>query len=138
MHLESLSPTDCHHEPEDATCSTDSLTLIKGTNTQWHCQLTNVPATNFSLIINNTIVIPPSKPEMTCGKEPLIIFTVEEDPVHLCYSSYNVSVIICSADKNIVGEFYLASSSGVAPGTNIDVKIDLPSDGKMLYIYPVW
>ena len=51
-----------------------------------------------------------------------------------------MSVIICSADKNIVGEFYLASSNGVfALGTNIDVKllkdpytkVDSPSDSKM-------
>ena len=53
-----------------------------------------------------------------------MIFSVEEYPQHVCLSSYRVSVVICSANESVVGEFHILSSSGsVVIGSTVVVEL---------------
>ena len=95
--------------------------MAEGTNSEWNCQIKAWPSTNFSLVLNKTAVLLPKPGDEECGKEPLVIFSVQEDPQHVCFSSYHVSVAICSANESVVGVFQILSSSG--RGTTVVVKL---------------
>ena len=90
----------------------------------WECQLLAVPSTNFSLLFNEMIEVLPSQPDVKCGREPQVIFFVQEVAQHVCYSHYDFTVLICFANESVVGDFSIISSSGgVVAGTNITVTL---------------
>lgn len=116
---------ECQPLLEDAVCSVKSLSMTKGSNIQWNCQLIAAKATNFSLMLNKMIVIPPSKPEEgKCRDEPQVIAFVKETPQNVCFSKFSVVVLICSASESVVGEFNLMTSSGtIVKGSTVVVQL---------------
>lgn len=91
--------TVCQPLLDDALCSVGSLwpraALLSGTV---NC--------TFSLMLNQSTVVLPSMPgSVECGNGPQVIFSVQEDPQHVCYSNFTVVVVICSASESVVGEF---------------------------------
>ena len=113
---------------DNATCSTGSLSVDEGNTIDWNCQITARPSTNFSLVLNRKTILLPSTPlgdgGVECGREPQVIFSVEEYPQHVCLSRYRVSVVICSANESVVGEFRIVKrSGGVVVGTTVVVEL---------------
>lgn len=115
---------DCE-VPYEGSCNITSLTMTNGSTGGWGCQLTAAPATNFSLLLNDKVEVLPSKPDaIKCGPNPQILFSVLEDPLHVCFSSFNISVIICAASESVVGDFIiLMDSSTPAKGTSTNIKV---------------
>ena len=53
------------------------------------------------------------------------MFFIEEEAQHVCFSGFNVTVVVCSASEGVVGEFTILSSSGeVSMGTKVIVKLE--------------
>ena len=49
---------------------------------------------------------------------------MEETPKHTCYSSFKISVLLCSVNSSMAGEYNIGTSTGEhAPGTQIVVKM---------------
>ena len=49
---------------------------------------------------------------------------MEETPKHTCYSSFKISVLLCSVNSSMAGEYNVGTSTGEhAPGTQIVVKM---------------
>ena len=107
---------------EEATCSW-SLSTAEGKSANWECQLSAAPSSNFSLLLNET-VIPPSQPGMRCGRESQVVFLVQEEDQHICYSRFKFTTLICSTNEGVVWNFGIISSSGgVVSGTSITVTL---------------
>jgi hypothetical protein len=116
---------ECQPQPFEATCSHSIFSAAEGASAEWECRLTAPPATNFTLLLNKTTAILPSKPGLKCGKEPQVMFFIEEEAQHVCFSGFNVTVVVCSASEGVVGEFTIISSSGeVSMDTKVIVKLE--------------
>ena len=116
-------PAVCLPLPDEATCSGYwSYMIVEGNTVDWECQLFAPPFTNFSLLLNNITSILPSQSGVRCGSESQVIFLVQEEPQHVCFSNFSFTVFICSANEGIVGNFSIINSSGdVVAGANITV-----------------
>jgi hypothetical protein len=99
--------------------------IVEGSTVDWECQLLAAPTTYFSLVLNNKkTTIFPSQPGAKCGNESQVIFSVQEEALHVCYSNFNFTVFICSANEGVVGEFSIISSTGdVVSGASVTVTL---------------
>ena len=114
----------CQPPPDSAMCNIGSLSVGKGSTIEWFCEITARPSTNFSLVFKKFILLPSMPGDVECGREPQVIFSVEEFPQLGCLSRYRVSVVICSANESVVGEFRILNSSGsVVIGTTVVIEL---------------
>ena len=114
----------CQPPPDSAMCNIGSLSVDKGSTIEWFCEIIARPSTNFSLVFKKFILLPSVPGDVECGREPQVIFSVEEYPQNGCLSSYRVSVVICSANESVVGEFHILNSSGsVVIGTTVVIEL---------------
>ena len=121
----SLCHIGCDFEPEAAVCSSTSFSIAKNDTSKLQCIMTASPYSNFSLHINKTTIIKPNEKDyVNCGYKSEVIFSVAEEQQHFCYSQYNFTIIICAADENVVGNFYVVNddTGHLATGT-VEVKL---------------
>jgi hypothetical protein len=100
--------------------------IAEGSTVDWECQLLAAPTTYFSLVLNNKkTTIFPSQPGAKCGSESqVILFSVQEETMSVCFSSFNFTVFVCSANEGMVGEFSIISSTGdVVSGASVTVTL---------------
>ena len=101
------------------------LALIAATtgDTVASCNQTN------STVLRNTSFLA-SQPGAECRNESQMIFSVQEKTLSVCFSSFNFTVIICSANEGMVGKIHIVSSTGVV----IPCRNHIYSDRKTQYI----
>ena len=115
--------TVCQPITDRRTCSGFSSSA-EGSRIDWECQRAALPSTIFSLLLNNMTTILPSQPGTKCSDESEVIFLVRELALHVCYSNFRFTVIICSANEGMVSEFSIISSTGgVVPGTRVTLTL---------------
>lgn len=115
----------CQPQPFEATCTHSHFSVEDGARVKWECQLTAAPDTNFSLLLNNTNAMLPNEQELECGSEPQVLFFIQEEKKHVCFSGFNVTVKVCSVSESVVGEFTINSSSGeVSTDTKVVVRLE--------------
>ena len=115
----------CNDDHPDTTdCSSDSFSVSRGDDTEWRCVVTAAPGSNFTLLFKQTSVMPSNKSTECKDERPQIIFIVEEQPQHFCYSQFVLTTIICSASESVMGTFSIANSNGdLMDGGTVDVKL---------------
>ena len=126
-------PVVCLPLPDAVTCSGyKSFLIAEGNAVYWECQLSAPPSTNFNLLINDETILP-SQSGVRYGSESQLIFLVQEEGQHVCFSRFSSTVFIYSANEGVVGNFSIINSTGgVVAGINITVELipePLPTQG---------
>ena len=90
--------------------------------------------TNGTVLRNTSSLA--SQPGAKCRNESQVIFSVQEEALHVCFISFNFTMFICSANEGVVGKICIVSSTGVVvPGIAIYVitiekpNIVIPTQG---------
>ena len=123
-----------------AQCSNTTIVKDKGSNVRWQCSVKAPHNSSLSVAVNNTHILQKSD---LAGKEsldkictlgePTAMYDVVEEEKHLCYTKYTVVVTVCSAAKELEGNYAIVVDEGnIAQGSGVNFKLTLalaPSSG---------
>ena len=127
-------------------CSNGTIVKDKGSNVRWQCSVKAPHNSSLSVAINNKQSLQKSdfaekdSLEKICTlREPTAMYDVVEEEQHLCYKKYTVVVTVCSAAKELVGNYSIVFDEGnIAQGSGVYFKLTtspalVPSSG-IIYI----
>ena len=89
--------------------------MEKGNNIAWDCQISALPNSNLSVMLNNKVVQPhlglAENDSLTkmCNKDSQVLYYVKEAPQYVCYSEFTVHIVVCAAGESVVGEYYIVA-----------------------------
>ena len=121
-------------------CSNRTIVKDKGSNVRWQCSVKAPHNSSLSVAVNNTHILQKSDLDgkesldkiCTMG-EPTAMYDVVEEDQHLCYKKYTVVVTVCSAAKELEGNYSIVFDEGsIAQGSGVNFKLTLalaPSSG---------
>ena len=129
-----------------AQCSNTTIVKDKGSNVRWLCSVKAPHNSSLSVAVNNTHILQKSD---LAGKElesldkictmgePTAMYDVLEEQ-HLCYKKYTVVVTVCSAAKELEGNYSIVFDEGnIAQGSGVNFKLTLalaPSSGIIIIL----
>jgi hypothetical protein len=118
----------------EATCSNLVVTTYKTNNTEWRCSFKAPGSGTVSVIHNKTApalhtdLAGKDSLEIICStKEPQVMYDVEEEEQHVCYSKYTVRVVMCSSVEDSAGDYHVVWGQGnEVEKSNVKVKVTNP------------
>ena len=115
------------------TCHTSKVIVVeKGDNTMWRCDIRALPGSTLSVMHNKTLLSPldqagKGNTEALCDKDPHAFYQIEEDKKDACYSLFTVSVVVCSVEEGIQGDYSIVwGDQNISEGNTVTVKFSHP------------
>ena len=129
-------------------CSNGTIVKDKGSNVRWQCSVKAPHNSSLSIAINNKQFLQKSdfaekeSLESICTLgEPISMYDVVEEEQHLCYTKYTVMVTVCSAAKELEGNYSIVFDEGnTTQGSGVYFKLTnssdlVPSSGIIILLY---
>ena len=116
-------------------CSNGTIVKDEGSNVRWQCSVKAPHNSSLSVAINNKQYLQKSdfakkdSLEKICTLgEPTAMYDVLEEEQHLCYKKYTVMVTVCSAAKELVGNYSIVFDEGnTTQGSGVNFKLTTSS-----------
>ena len=116
-------------------CSNSTVVKDKGSNVRWQCSVKAPHNSSLSVAVNNKQFLHKSdfagkeSLEKICTSgEPTAMYDVVEEEQHLCYTKYTVMVTVCSAAKELVGNYSIVFDEGnTTQGSGVNFKLTTSS-----------
>ena len=117
-----------------SNCTEKTIAVGKGNNTEWSCEFKAPHESDFpvSVVLNKTISLPhfnlTGKEDLDaiCAtfKQPSAMYDVVAEPLHRCYSRYDVRVVVCSTNELLTGDYSVVwDDKIITEGSRVDVKL---------------